>query len=133
MAGNYVDSWHMTWLVCSEWDDDTWHYHGEWFGATWPRHGLPRGTLLLVGCIKFIWSPPDSTPRPPPACKVFAKSTNQCAITCCLLYIWFKKYLSLNCVHFGRGSGWGLAPAHGYIGNTYDRWIKCTRIHISNG
>jgi hypothetical protein len=45
VAGNRVNNWHMTWLVCGEWDDDTWHYHGEWFGATWPRHGLPCGTL----------------------------------------------------------------------------------------
>jgi hypothetical protein len=35
---------------------------GWLYGATWPSHGLPRGTLLLVACIKFIWSPPDSTP-----------------------------------------------------------------------
>jgi hypothetical protein len=62
VAGSY-DTWQATmWTVGGEWDDDTWHYQGEWFGATWPRHGLPRGTLLLVGCIKFIWSPPDSTP-----------------------------------------------------------------------
>jgi hypothetical protein len=62
VAGSY-DTWQETfWIVGGEWDDDTWHYQGEWFGAMWPRHGLPRGTLLLVGCIKFIWSPPDSTP-----------------------------------------------------------------------
>jgi hypothetical protein len=35
---------------------------GWLYGATWPSRGLPHGTLLLVGCIKFIWSPPDSTP-----------------------------------------------------------------------
>jgi hypothetical protein len=45
VVGNYVDSWHMTWILCDEWDEDTWHYHGEWFGAMWPRHGLPRGTM----------------------------------------------------------------------------------------
>jgi hypothetical protein len=45
VAGNHVNSWHMTWLIFGEWDDDTWHYHDEWFGATWPRHGLPHGTM----------------------------------------------------------------------------------------
>jgi hypothetical protein len=37
MAGNHVDSWHMTWLVCSEWDDDT-----------WPNQWPPRVTWIVV-------------------------------------------------------------------------------------
>jgi hypothetical protein len=35
---------------------------GWLYGAMWPSRGFPCGTLLLVGCIKFIWSPPNSTP-----------------------------------------------------------------------
>jgi hypothetical protein len=37
VIGSRVDSWHITWLVCSEWDGDT-----------WPNQWMPRVTWILV-------------------------------------------------------------------------------------
>jgi hypothetical protein len=46
---------------------DTWHCSVEWLGATWPNQWLPRGTPILVNkvCVKRLWRPWGSTPRPP--------------------------------------------------------------------
>jgi hypothetical protein len=37
VAGRCVDSWHITWHVCNEWDGDM-----------WPNQWSPRVTLILV-------------------------------------------------------------------------------------
>jgi hypothetical protein len=108
----------------------TWHYHGKWFGATWPRHGLPRGTMQLVWLFKSLWRQLDSTLRPPTSCKYLAKTTNQCTSIVFINTIWCKLYLSLNVVKFGWGSGWGLAPAHGYVVMSYGHQFKPLHTHL---
>jgi hypothetical protein len=83
--------------------------NGKLGGAMWPRHGLPCGTMLKVGCLKFCGVHEGRTLDLQAYGRVLEKSTQPAhlwvVLNICMCKIVFK-FLSM---YIRAHLGWGLA------------------------
>jgi hypothetical protein len=104
------------WLMIIEWGDETCPLVANSMRTRGPIHG--RHVSLIFGsygcCIKYMGvygvRPRDLLPQH----RAFAQLPGHWAIEWFLFDIWFQYILTLFIVLNGGGSGWGLAPTHGF-------------------